>query len=175
MQKERSMLTGIIANNKIHAIYIGIILCLLICYSLCGKQPKETIVTQTVTKTEIKYVDRIVLKNNNVAVDRTTTTESKDGSKTTVVEHSVDLSTINSQTIAKIQNQTTETKTEITRYQSNYQLSLMIPVKPFSGMYPNPLDTRFTVGMRVFSLPVFLNAGSTVRFNEFTLGLTLEI
>ena len=164
-----------IAKFKTHIIYGAgiIILCIILLFS--GK-PKEKIVTQTETKEVIKYVDKIIIQHNDVITSRTIVQKQKDCSETTTTETIVDKTSIDEK--KKIASQETQinTKTEITRYQSKYTLSVLYAFDPKKlNLLPDPLDAKVIGGMRIFSLPVLINIGTNLKLTEVTAGLTIEL
>lgn len=161
---------------NVHTLYGSVIVVLVlgVGYTLLGNKPKEKIVTQTIVKTEIKYVDRVVVQHDNVVVDRKITATAKDGTVVVTEEHSVDLSTNSSETRSQIKLAETATRTEVTKYQSNYTLQVLAPI---TDMYPvpNPLKMEVVGGVRVFNLPVFVNVGTNFQLTSYKIGLMIEL
>ena len=164
-----------ILQNKTHIIYIVLIEVLGVIFMFLSPTPKEKIVTQVVTKEVVKYVDKIVIQKGDIVTDRTITTEAKDGSKTVIVEHIADKTIVDAHTVAKTESKEVSEKTEITKYQSRFTLTALLPVTPSNLLSPNPLDLKLVGGMRIFSLPILVNIGTNLKLNEYVVGLTLEL
>lgn len=162
-------------------IVIGLILSGLglgVAYSILNQKPKEVVVTKTVTVETLKYVDRVVLVKNNVVSDKTTTVKAKDGTETVTTEHIIDMSTSQDKSKEEDSQKSEETDKKLTSYASKYTIGVEKTVKPnlvdLTSM-PKPEDLRLKLGVRIFSLPILAIIGSNLKFNEFTVGLTLEL
>ena len=153
-----------IYNQKTHIIWGLVVVAIAsVAYHFFKKDPV------TLTKTQVQTVEKVVSKDRIVYVDRTTTTHKKNGDVIVTVEHVNDSTKLDSKTNSQLSQKIVES------FMKNYSISVMFPVLNNSlNVNSNPVDTRFMLGVRVFSSPIFLEAGSNVRLNELTLGLRLE-
>lgn len=162
------MMKQFIVNQKTHIIY-GILLVVLgsIAFHLFSSKPKEIIKTEI--KTKIVYRD--VIKEKKVYVDKTTTIKKKNGDVVTIVDNSTSENIV----YDKTKSEDTVSKSEVQRFMSSYTIDLMYPIINQSlSINKNPLDLQIIGGIRIFSLPVFLTAGSNLQFNQVLIGTRVE-
>lgn len=160
-----------IQEQKTHIIY-GVIMIGLaaVGYNLLSSKPKEVvktvvetkIVNRDVVKTQVKYVDRVIVKTE------------KDGTTTTTTEHVVTDGSISdkSKSQQKFVSQTT------IKYLSRYSLEIQYPITvSFTGLnLPSfdPKNLRVIGGIRVFETPIFLTLGTDIGLNSALIGVRYE-
>ncbi len=168
------ILTTVI-NQKTHIIYgIVIVLIASVAYHFFKKDPEKIVTTLTKVETKIQQVEKIVTKDRIVYKDRTITTHKKNGDVIVEVDHEHSDTKVASNTQSKTQSQTVVQKTVVESFMKNYSIEAMFPISIKDIGYPNPMDTQVSVGMRVFSLPVFAVVGTTPKLNSVLVGLRLE-
>lgn len=148
-------------NIKPHIVYLVIIGILVACIE---HQHREVVRVVTQTKT----IDHTVVQNKIQYVDRTITTKKKDGDVIVMTEHT------SSEDSLASQSQTKEDifSKSIQSSAPNYMVSAYSPVT----LAPlDPLNLQIVGGIRLASTPIFLNVGTNPRFNNITIGVTLEL
>jgi len=159
-----------IANQKLHIIY-GIIIILVgsLAYHFFKKDP--AIITKTLTKviTKVQTVEKVVTKDKVVYVTRTITTHKKDGDVVVEVDHEKDTSQVHADTKSKDITKSTVTQKTVETFLKNYSIEAFFPTNSFT-----PTGGTYMMGMRVFTLPVFVEVGTTGHFNQALVGLRLE-
>jgi LPS O-antigen subunit length determinant protein (WzzB/FepE family) len=157
-------------NQKTHIIYIAILLGVIgVAYNLLSNKPKEIIKTQVVTKVETKEVKVAT----NTVTHRVTQTKKLDGEIVTETEDIVDKGV----TTSKDKENLSITKTEVQKFLSKYTLSAFYPLTTKDILNPvfNPANLQIVGGMRVFSLPILLNVGASVKLDTVLVGVTVEL
>jgi hypothetical protein len=150
-------------------IIIIIILSISLIFSFI-KRPKESIKTEIQTVTKIEYRDRQIANNIQKKI---VTLVAKDGSKQ-ITETISNTSKIADSDIIKTKDVIQKKDVEI--YQNDYIASVLYPVSLTSLVTPfDPSTLQVTVGRRIFSLPVFVDLGTTGKFNSVSIGFTIEL
>ena len=171
------MIPQIIAN-KTHIIYGLVILGLgIVAYRLFVRQPQTIIQTKTATQvvTEQKVVHDIV--HDVKFITKKIETKKPDGTiitETDTIKDSKDTSS-NSQTNVTSNTQIAE-HVKLS-FAPNYTLGVYYqqPIKTILQPAFDPANLQIVGGIRVFSLPVFLNVGTTFKLNSVIVGLTIEL
>lgn len=179
------MILNFLKKKETLVVGFVIVLCLSLAYSLFFKQPKTITKTEVVTKTVVQVVTKEVIKEvqvkANIATTHTTETKRPDGTTITETTSVLDTSVTNTNSQTTLTNHTQETlvsaKSEKITNQSTYTLGVLYPLP----LTVNALKAPFTVsevqlvgGVRVFNLPVFVNIGTNMHFNQVLVGLTIE-
>lgn len=169
------MILQALQAQKVHIIY-GVIILVIgsLAYHFFKKDPEKIVTTLTKTETKIQTVDRLVNKDRIVYVDRTITTHKSNGDVVVEVDKEHDDTKTSSDTKTKSQDTILVSKTTMESFMKNYSVETLFPMNPFNPSFPNPLDTQLTVGMRIFSTPLWMVAGTTGRLNTALIGLRLE-
>lgn len=145
---------------KIHIIYLSIIVLLVVLLQI---QHKE--VTKIVTQT--KTLDHVLVQNKIKYVDRIVTVKKPTGEVIIMSEH------VTNEDSSVLQDKLRESNySKVTSNAPNYMLSALYPVT----LAPlNPMNLLVIGGIRLASTPIFLNVGTTGKFNQVTVGITLEL
>jgi len=164
------MLKEFIVNQKTHIIYVIVLLVVAgVGYNLLSRKPKEIIKTET----KIVEVAKDVVKVEKVFVDKIIVTKKRNGDVIT----ETDKSRIEEQTVDKSHSVATVTKTEVVKFMSRYSIDVMYPLGIENILNPSldPRNIQVMAGVRVFSLPVFVTAGTDGHFNKIILGVRVEM
>ncbi len=167
--------------KNVHTYYIsGIVIAVIGGVYFYHSHPKIEI--KTVTTTEIKTVDRVVyvdrVIDRNIVTHTKKTIHRKNGDIITIASNSQDLSKVDTKSQSNTKSQEKDVTKTVDKkiYQSSYQFTVLYPTQ-FSSL-TSPLDytnTQAIVGARLGNLPLFLDLGTNLKFNQVSIGLTLEL
>jgi len=144
-------------EQKTHIIY-GVIIVLIgsVAYHFFKKDPE--IITKTLTKIQTVTQDKVVY------VDRVIITKKKNGDVIREVDHQ--------HSDTKTKDVATTTQKEVQSFMKNYSIEFMFPpqIPTLSGLY----QSQVSVGMRIFSTPLWVVAGINGQFNAPMVGIRWE-
>lgn len=155
-------------NQAIGYVSVIAVLVVGIIYSFSRKPQIEI-------KTEVKTVEKIVYltqkEDKNIHTKRVTVI-AKDGTKT-ITSTIDDTSKIKDTSSTNIH--TVDTKIDVKKYQTNWLLNASYPVTISNITTFDPTQVQMQLGRRIFDLPLFIDVGTTAKFNGVSVGITLEL